>query len=104
MENDDDWGPWIEHDGSGFPVPIGTLVHRVFDNEVDFIGGKDASPTREIIDPLRQSEEGSWDWSKSRRCHLGTIPRVVRYRIRRSAAFKSLQKIAETPDRETIEA
>jgi len=87
------WGPWIEHDHSGIPVPLGTVVHRVFDQPFDVLHGRSVSPTEEYIGPLRSSEIDSWSggW-----VFEGIVaPRVVRYRVKRPAAFDQLVEIAK---------
>lgn len=89
----DEWGPWIEHDGRGFPIPLGTLVHRVFDAPIDLILGSEITPTNEIIEPLRASELQSWLWVLPRYHPVGMVARVVRYRIRKPRGVAVLESL-----------
>lgn len=53
----DEWGPWIEHDGRGWPpAPMGTMVERVFCSE--FLGMPDLIVRSS--GELTECERGSW--------------------------------------------
>jgi hypothetical protein len=76
-----EWGPWIEHDGSGCPVKgqlsqveygDGDVVTRVFDGSTFWDAPAIALP---YSGPLYVT---SWDWSGAG----GSIP-AIRYRVRR---------------------
>jgi hypothetical protein len=86
----EDWGPWIEHDGSGCPVPVGTVVHRVFDQvcKLGPAAGRDWD-----IGPVDEREASSWNWTRARL--VGAV-RIIRYRVRRptSEAMTRLKQIA----------
>ena len=77
------WSDWFDHDGSGMPLPLGTLVHRICDEPVDFMGGRECAPIKEIISPITESELACWDWSLPRivyfgEIYTGTIVRIIR--------------------------
>lgn len=100
MSDGGDWGPWIDHDGRGFPVPIGTVVHRVFDAPVDHIDGNRVQSVGEIIDPLKVGELDSWLWVLARRHPYGQIARVVRYRVRQSRGMEVLKGLLQSAPEE----
>ncbi|MBU3262081.1 hypothetical protein KPG71_18830 [Roseovarius sp. PS-C2] len=84
----DEWGPWIEHVGRGCPVPVGEYVCIEC-----CVGYKFPSGTRRY--EFRVNEKAlSWrHWGK-----------ILRYRIRKPRGLTILQRIAEQPERERIEA
>lgn len=96
-QQDDQWGPWIEHDGKGFPAPVGTMVWRVFDEPVSRLRGVNITPTQEIIEPLEARELESWLWAMPRGFYVEIIARVVKYRIRQYRSLELLKRIAEQP-------
>lgn len=83
---DQEWGPWIEHDQSGIPVPIGTLVHRVFDIPPDF---GVAEGQAEFVGIVTADERGSWS---------GSIfaSQIIRYRIRKPRGMAILSDLVES--------
>ena len=91
------WGPWIDHDGNGCPC-VGEFVHRVFDIEIDIIGGVGVDPTIEIISFCTSDEIDSWNGKRYHK--LGIVPQVIRYRIRkpRSKAMDILRALVNDPD------
>lgn len=102
-DDDDEWGPWIEHDGRGFPVPVGTLVHRVFDAPITLIKGDAVQPVGEIIEPLEAGELESWLWVLPRNHPVGEIARVVRYRTRQSRGMKLLRSLVKDAPQEVFQ-
>ena len=79
-----DWGPWIEHDGRGRPVPPGTFVRAVSEDvrgvikEEEGVAGDDPSG-------------GSWNWENFGTFdNGGIINRIIRYRTRRYRAADDL--------------
>lgn len=86
----EEWGPWIEHDQSGIPVPIGTIVHRVFDEPVK---AGDAVGNVEYIDAVREDERGSWSGNPY-------AVQVIRYRIRKPRGMEVLEALlANLPEK-----
>lgn len=94
------WGPWVEHDGSGCPVPTGTVVHRIYASGHEWIAPIGASMNTPIGGYQGPWHRSSWDWSGPGR----SVP-VLRYRLRRPPAVQLLVDIAETlPVRELEDA
>ena len=93
----DEWGPWIEHDGSGCPVPKGTWVRvRMQNGNVHegralmtrIIGGEGCDP------------DACWKWQP------GFI-RIVAYRVRKPRALIQLREMIKNlpaPSREGVDA
>jgi hypothetical protein len=96
----EEWGPWVDHDGSGVPAPVGTIAHRVFTDGREWvapIGAVRCTPRGGYSGPLYIS---SWDWSAP-----GSHRPILRYRLRRPPAVQLLVDIAETlPVRELEDA
>lgn len=88
----DEWGPWIEHDGRGCPVPDGTVVEVMVEgNPGDFFGPVEFAATKEGL---------SWYWTWWMVIVDGEwVARIVRYRLRRPNALRRLIDIAADPER-----
>lgn len=89
MSDREEWGPWIEHDGKGCPVPDGVWCHRVFDGPA-----RGSDPTVhgacEDVSPVESEWEAhAWNWTK------GWV-RIVRYRTLRPRALQQLREMIET--------
>lgn len=86
-------GPWIEHDGKGCPLPVGTPCECIFE----------AFPGVIVADPAPWtpcSGGVSWDWKFWLTLDADSrliIARIVRYRTRRPQALLDLIRIAENP-------
>lgn len=100
----EEWGPWIEHDGSGCPC-VGMLVHIVIgptefwcpeDAIAEWLPGWTPINSREAIGIATPT--GGWTWEPD------YFP-ILRYRIRRPRALRELIDLAERlPDREAVPA
>lgn len=98
----EEWGDWVLHDGSGFPAPVGTVVHRVFADGTEWVAPIGASRWAPFSGYRGRLYACSWDWSSGGLC----CP-VLRYRLRRPPALRLLVNLAETlpePVREGVEA
>lgn len=100
----ENWGPWIDHDGKGFPVPIGTLVHMAFDAPIDRIKGEEVLPRSELICTLEAEALESWLWALPRYHPIGQIARVIRYRVHQPRALQQLRRIAAEPQPIEVDA
>lgn len=96
----DEWGPWIVHDGSGCPVPVGSVVHIVLGRSQR---GRDPMDQPDgwcgdIVKIMNNAEavlrvaghDGSWFWSAN------YYP-VIRYRVRKPFALLLLRELAASP-------
>ncbi len=90
----EEWGPWINHDGSGCPVPVGTYIHAI-----------------EINCNHKTDEKEGWLSPKGymSKCWVmkdpyGPMTQILRYRIRKPKGLTILQRIASQPQDERIEA
>lgn len=84
MPNEDQWGPWIEHDGKGCPVPNGILAEIT---EVAIADGADfkKGDKRQGVVVVRPTL--SWDWDLAITCI------ITRYRIRKPRGMTVLEAI-----------
>lgn len=96
---EEEWGPWTEHDGKGFPVPVGTMVRRSLDVEIDYLRGEYIKPTSEITGPLEAGEIDSWLWVLPRVRRMGRVAKVVRYQVRQYRAMSMLKRVAALPEK-----
>lgn len=90
MSLDYEWGPWIEHDGSGCPC-IGKYVHVKLQGMSDRFGiaGSECHEHRVSPNcPIRSA------WVN--KISFPATGNVLEYRIRRPLVRKYLQEITET--------
>ncbi|GGH36206.1 hypothetical protein SAMN05444007_108235 [Cribrihabitans marinus] len=103
-----EWGPWIEHDGSGCPLRVGQFVHIEYP-WARYVGpvlpGFESDPARWEVTGVPNSSQGyvdSWEWSQPGPCQP-----VQRYRIRKPLGLvileEQLQRI-EAPQRDEVPA
>jgi hypothetical protein len=77
---DEEWGPWIEHDGKGCPLPRGTFVQSeqrdglIETHKALCLRFVDGAPT-------------CWEW-------LGLPDDIIRFRIRKPKALRELIDMA----------
>lgn len=101
----DEWGPWIDHDGRGRPLPKGTLVCGILgDGREDVwrigrfvccVTGKDKGPN-----PGYNQKTCGWSWAiPGNRCSQKN--HVIRYRVRRPRGMQVLDRVLAQlpPDR-----
>ena len=88
----EEWGPWIEHDGKGLPKHVaGKWVESVERGglvEQHIAGGVN-----------RGALFCAWKWIGFRAGF-----EIVRYRVRQPLGLSLLRRIAEYPERERIDA
>lgn len=95
----DEWGPWIEHDGSGCPC-VGYYIQIELDRDAKrhpdrFIAINSRTFEGLLSIDLSLGAEWSWDWGA----------RVMRYRIRRPKALLQLIEMVETlPEHKGVDA
>ena len=78
----DEWGPWIEHDGSGCPC-LGMYVH------VEYSDGSEEFAIA--------GSNGGQSWFSSSRSL-----KIIRYRIRKPRGMQILQQLVENPPKELV--
>lgn len=95
MSQNDEWGPWIMHDGGDCPLQNGTIVQAKTADNMVFQGRVDHT-----ID-LPKYVVNSWIWAE---CEAAKRPewRVIRYRVRRPKGLTILEEIAANPPQEPI--
>ena len=85
---EEEWGPWIEHDGSGCPLRVGSYTEE--------IGISPTGLPTEGSGFLNRDELPSWDWTNYGKIINGiAYGKVIRYRIRKPKALQQLREIAE---------
>lgn len=111
MENED-WGPWIEHDGNGCPLAIGTVVEA----EEGLLPNKVHVHTRIGMVTETSKTPGNppdfynvWHWNEISPEDYGQNLLVLRYRIRKPRGMAMLDKVladldAPTPRKELVDA
>jgi hypothetical protein len=86
MSDNDEWGPWIDHDGRGCPVPRGTWVEGE-----DVCGHIEQWAAMMHKKPLGLPGD-AWSWRFRRRVRLDDI---IRYRIRKPRGLTILEGLLE---------
>ena len=103
------WSDWIDHDGSGCPVPVGTVME--VDVIVDHTGDKYTKGqrfTRMCVLTERHAANHAWVWANSGKLVpvngilMWVAGRVLRYRIRQFSALTDLKALIEQPVEETV--
>lgn len=94
--SDDDWGPWIEHDGAHIPTDfvVGDVVQLISENNEN--GALEISPPKRVEpeDFVRYN----WFWGES-------THDTLRYRVRRPRALRDLIELVENlPAPERVDA
>lgn len=85
------WTAWRDHDGTGCPLPAGTVVEVKAELEPGIF---------KITIGTLTADEPSWDWSNWQRPAGGPgcrWARVIRYRWKRPDALERLRQIAAAP-------
>lgn len=85
MEQQDEWGPWIEHNGSGCPVQNGTFVEALTINR-DWCVFHEAAIVMSSHIPC-----SSW----TMRDNQGRYTQVIRYRIRKPRGMIILEALLQ---------
>jgi hypothetical protein len=90
----EEWGPWIEHDGLGFPERLICVTVEV--EAVDCFG-EDQGQIGMAKNP-RAEALCAWDWSYYRKFNSTgdyNFSKVIRYRIRKPRGLTILEGILE---------
>ncbi len=95
--SDAEWGPWIEHDGKGCPVPVGTKGDAELrcGRIVPFCAGM-GSTRGGPYKPSKFRGTSAWEWGGKPANHFGE--EVIRYRVRKPRGLTILENlIADLP-------
>lgn len=85
----EEWGPWVDHDGSGCPVAIGTVVEVVCEDRFGYL--------MHVVATARAGHHSSWDWR-----HYPRLKRILRYRVKKPRGMVVLEAMlndVRTPER-----
>ncbi len=93
----EEWGPWIEHDGAGCPCVgmwvqterIGTTSNWIGGGKVIHRNGKKA------ICEGRATDNPNWYWAEFGGVHPdgGLVSKILRYRIRKPRGLTILEEL-----------
>lgn len=75
---DEEWGPWVVHDGKGCPLRPGTIVEVVYEDGFGFAMREVASVTG--------GSYSSWNWQ-----HYPELKKIIRYRERKPKGLRMLE-------------
>ncbi|WP_284262499.1 hypothetical protein [Roseicyclus amphidinii] len=92
-----EWSDWIQHDGSGCPLPLGTMCEREFDEDTINMLRPWDGPSHYHQFPVHPQEQGTWSGDPE-------CAQVIRYRYLRPAALVELIRMAEAPQPVTAPA
>jgi hypothetical protein len=82
--SDEEWGPWIEHDGKGCPLPDYTIAERMRANGETFV---------QKVVPDGRYFLNAWYWPS-----VPAWRRIIRYRIKKPRGLTILENlIADLP-------
>lgn len=80
----EEWGPWIEHDGNGYPPEVIWRVCQV----TQVCWSRGFFTEAEFVCLGHWPDGGSWNWG-----NYPETTKVVRYRIRKPKGLKILEGI-----------
>lgn len=90
---DEEWGPWIEHDGKGCPA---SLLGRY----VQAVGSLGTVDERVVRDHIVFPPPGYHTQFERDDCIRNGVEFIVRYRVRKPRALKQLRELVENlPER-----
>lgn len=89
----EEWGPWIEHDGKGYPTEVIGRVCQV----TQVCPSRGFFTDAEFVCLGHWQDGGSWNWG-----NYPETTKIIRYRIRKPRAMKLLQSIVENPSKQLI--
>ena len=81
----EEWGPWVQHDGRGCPVPAGTIVEVVCEDRFGYL--------KHEIGCTDGDSYSSWDWSL-----YPELKRILRYRKKKPRGLKMLEDAMQDLD------
>ena len=88
---DNEWGPWVLHDGKGCPLRAGTIAEVVCEDGFGF------AMTR--ISVVMGGSYSSWDWS-----FYPELKRITRYREKRPKGLKVLEEsLIQKPQKRPVD-
>ncbi|WP_243612946.1 hypothetical protein [Shimia aestuarii] len=93
VARDEEWGPWIEHDGRGIPVPVGTVVNVLGSHGSDIM-----DIIRDTNADIPSGATTAWHWSFWPAIYLRKYEHVTRYRIRKPRGMQILEGLLEQID------
>lgn len=79
-KSEQEWGPWIRHDGLGCPVKTGVVVEVVYEDAFGYRANS--------ITTVTGGGYSSWNWE-----HFPELKRILRYRERRPKGLQLLDDI-----------
>lgn len=91
----EEWGPWIEHDGKGQPVPTGTVGEAELrcGRVAPFCAGLGSTRAGPYSPPKNYHGTSAWHWGGKPRVYVGD--EVIRYRIRKPRGLTILEGLLE---------
>lgn len=98
----EEWGPWIDHDGSGYPVPEGTLVELEFLRECGFVASGVRLNQRGKFRVARCKRGGSWVYGSVHNQATWSLTSVgsrampiIRYRVKKPKGLTILEGLIQ---------
>lgn len=85
MADEQEWGPWVIHDGLGCPLRSGTIVEVCFQ---DAFGYKST-----VVTCVAGGEYSSWNWE-----HYPELKKIVRYREKKPKGLQMLRDLVANLD------
>ena len=81
----EEWGPWVQHDGGGCPVAAGTVVEVVSEDRFGYL--------LNIVGQTDGDSYSSWDWQ-----HFPELKKIIRYREKKPKGLQILQEVLNELD------
>ena len=88
MTQQDEWGPWIDHDGNGYTLSFGFIVEAESADGYRQVGRPKEGPTKSW------GARNWWNWKTLLPDEFQT-GRVIRYRIRKPRGMAILEDLLQ---------
>lgn len=83
--NEEGWGPWIDHDGKGCPVPLGTIVKVIHEDGISSEGPAEGSLC--------------WVWGEiPSEDDTGWYVPIIKYRVKKPKGLIILESLLQNLD------
>jgi hypothetical protein len=88
MSDNDEWGPWIEHDGLDCPVAKGVIAQTIAISPIN-------AEIISIVACVEASPNWNWHFFGKRSPEGSLYRKIIRYRIRKPRGLTILEGLLE---------
>jgi hypothetical protein len=87
--SDEEWGPWVDHDGKGCPVQAGTYLQMEVNIAPTHVTGAWVQLAPKLFEGrVITTTSRNWTWTKG-------FANIVRYRVRKPKGLTMLEELIQ---------